>query len=208
MSLAVLVKENESYFSTSESRIQTFISTYFKEFLEEFFPAIFKSIDSTVLLPVHLSEELQQYPLVVYKTQEDGIESLVYILLDQGNGNQTEINKQMYRIFNSLYKKYQLPIIPALVTFQNNNILHEEYAVSFYHIETLTFHYSAVQIQKQEWRKYVRANNVIAAALFQHLNFSKEEKEQLHFEILNMLVRIHSEPAEQRLFYDLFTEDH
>ncbi|MEI3605305.1 hypothetical protein SPD48_06330 [Pseudogracilibacillus sp. SE30717A] len=206
MSFAVLVKERETYYPTFEKRMETFISSYFKEFLEGFFPNIFQLIEFKILRQVKKPAELQHIPLVVYQTKENGIDSLVYVLIDRGNINQTEINKQMYRVFNKLYKHYRLPIIPMLISFRENHLYQEEYEMSFYNMGTLTFQYSAVQIQKQCWRKYVKANHLIAAALFQYMDFPEDEKVQLHFEILKMLARIHSNPAEQRLLYDLFSE--
>lgn len=55
-----------------------------------------------------------------------------------------------------------------------------------------------------DWRKFIRADNPVAAALLSKMGYTEEERVQVKIEFLHMLIRLKVNSADQRLLYGFF----
>lgn len=55
-----------------------------------------------------------------------------------------------------------------------------------------------------DWRKFIRADNPVAAALLSKMGYTEEERVQVKIEFLRMLIRLKVNSADQRLLYGFF----
>ncbi|KJE28828.1 hypothetical protein LG52_921 [Geobacillus kaustophilus] len=73
----------------------------------------------------------------------------------------------------------------------------------FYHPNPI-LRFFPVELRKQNWRNYIRHDNLVAAALLGKMGYTEREKVELKKEFLRMLVRLELDEARQRLLLGFF----
>jgi len=202
----VLLKEKEKGYRHQVHDLRGLLSSFFGEFLESFFPEVHRQIDagSFIQLPSRRKDEV-----VVYRARTNMNDLLIYVLIDDGETNENaDIHKRMYTVFNSLYNMYGMPIIPILLPLEVSTTNSEscKISVSYPDADMPTFEYYKVKVQKNNWRNYLRNDNVVAAALLYQMDFPEFERMEFQMEILQMLGRLHSNPSEHRTMYHFFSD--
>ena len=71
-------------------------------------------------------------------------------------------------------------------------------------MKVLDFHFLILELRKHNWRKYIRSNNPVAAALLSKMGYQKKERVQVKLEFLRMLVRMELDPARTTLLTGFF----
>jgi predicted transposase YdaD len=115
--------------------------------------------------------------------------------------NQKEFERRMFHYFARLDAKYLLPIFPVVIFSYDEPKRPEtsQYIVNFPNRKILEFNYVAIQLNRLNWRTYLKQPNPIAAALMAKMEFLPEEKVRVKLECLRMLVTLQLNPAKIEL---------
>ncbi|MFB9276263.1 Rpn family recombination-promoting nuclease/putative transposase [Cohnella cellulosilytica] len=197
------------------------LQTFFKEFMELFFPKVSAIIDYSHVK--FLSEELfsglvggttERADLVVETLllEEEGTEAtepehkaLIIIHLEPQSYFQEDFPERMFLYSGKLYEKYRRRILPIAV-FSHSRQLKEppRFGWAFPFLKVVTFRYYAIQLRKKSWRRFVKTDNPVAAALLSSMGYNKKERVAVKFEFLRMMTRLRLDPARMRLLTVFF----
>lgn len=76
--------------------------------------------------------------------------------------------------------------------------------MDFPFLHVLDFNYMIVQLNKENWRKYLRQDNPVAAALLSKMGYNDDEKVEIKVEFLNMILKLQLDPARLSLIMGFF----
>lgn len=114
---------------------------------------------------------------------------------------QPDFGARMFRYFARLYEAHGLPVYPiALFSYSTPTRAEpEEHRVEFPHKTVLTFNYHVIQLNRLEWRDFLRQPNPVASALMARMRFAPEERPRVKLECLRLLANLRLDPAKNRL---------
>ena len=183
------------------------ITTFFWEFLELFLPEvlIYMERDTLTFLPQEIftdvtsgnKREVDLLAQVKFQDQD----SCFLIHLENQSSSEAEFTRRMFHYFARLDEKYRLPIYPVVIfSFDEpkrgeNN----EYLVLFPDREVLKFSFVSIQLNRLNWRDYLRNPSPIAAALMAKMQFSDGERARVKLECLRMIATLKLDPARTQL---------
>src|SRR5699024_12803554 len=78
------------------------------------------------------------------------------------------------------------------------------FSLDIMNVGFVKFRYLTLHLRKMDWRKFIRADNPVAAALLSKMGYTEEERVQVKIEFLRMLIRLKVNSADQRLLYGFF----
>jgi hypothetical protein len=107
----------------------------------------------------------------------------------------------MFHYFARLDEKYALPVYPiALFSFDTPQRLEpNNYQVEFPDRKVLEFSYAAIQLNRLNWRDFLRQQNPVAAALMAKMRIEPQDRPQVKAECLRLLVTLRLNPARNQL---------
>lgn len=213
MSLTTLVREDTTQYVPHDQLFKELIHTFFEEFLEVFFPDVHHHIDFTSIKP--LPEEVFTDLLkgesiradIVIETKLKDKDTLLIIHVEPQSYGQSNFHERMYHYFSLLYNKYRKPILPIAV-FSYDEKRHEqnEFQIEFPFFQVLTFNFLILPLREENWRKYIKSNNPVAAALLSKMGYTEEERVQVRKEFLRMMTKMELDPARTRLIFGFFEQ--
>src|SRR5699024_1282364 len=80
----------------------------------------------------------------------------------------------------------------------------DEFSLEIMNVGLVKFRYLTLHLRKRNWRKFIRTDNPVAAALLSKMGYTEEERVQVKIEFLRMLIRLKVNSADQRLLYGFF----
>ena len=183
------------------------LSTFFLEFIELFFPQVtdylepetLKFLDKEVFTDVTSGEEHEAD--LVAQVRFQGKDSFFLIHLEVQSSSQTEFSRRMFRYFARLYEKYYIPIYP-IALFSYEKPKREEpkaHEVEFPDLKVLEFNYRVVQLNRLNWRNFLKQENPVAAALMAKMEIKPEERAQVKAECLRLLATLKLNPAKMKM---------
>ncbi|MBS4024365.1 MAG: hypothetical protein KGZ96_01680 [Clostridia bacterium] len=124
------------------------------------------------------------------------------------------MNRKMFKYFSRLYEKHQCKILPIVVYSHDAKLdKPDNFKVEFSFLKVLEFNFLMIQLRKLPWRKYIRSNNPVSAALIGRMNYTEEEKISVKIEFSRMLTKMQLDSARSSLLtafietYVKLTED-
>lgn len=183
------------------------ITTFFVEFLELFLPEVLvylecdsiEFLDKEVFTDVTAGDRYEADLIVKAKFREQ--ESFFLIHVENQAQQQSDFGKRMFRYFSRLYEKFDLPVYPVVVFSYNypKNPEPNIHQVVFPNKVVLNFNYDVIQLNRLNWRDFVRQNNPVASALMAKMNITPAERRQVKFECLRLLATFKLDPARIQL---------
>lgn len=183
------------------------LSTFFLDFVELFLERVAEYIekDTIVLLDKELftdvlTGERHEVDLVV-KAKFKSRDSFFLIHVENQARAEGEFARRMFRYFARLYEKYGLPVYPVAI-FSYQTPKREEpssHRVEFSDLRVMEFNFRAIQLNRLNWRDYVKRDNPVASALMSKMELRDEERPQVKLECLRILARLKLDPARTRL---------
>ena len=183
------------------------LSTFFIEFIELFFPEILEYLDRSsitfvdkeVFTDVTAGETYEVDLLIESKFREQSYSFLIHI--ENQSYNQTDFNKRMFRYFARLHEKFDLPIYP-IVIFSYDRPQREaaaNYVVDFPDRQILRFNFATVQLNRLNWRDFLKNRNPIAAALMAKMKIASQDRPQVKLECLRLLATLKLDAAKTKM---------
>jgi hypothetical protein len=149
------------------------LTTFFSEFVELFLPDVagymesspLEFLDKEVFTDVAAAERHEVDLLVKARFRDRG-EAFFLIHVENQSTAQDQFARRMFRYFARLHEKYSLPIFPvALLSYsQPSRPEPDHYEIDFPGHRVLDFAFRAIQLNRLNWRDYLRNPNPIASA--------------------------------------------
>ena len=183
------------------------ITTFFVEFLELFFPSVLEYLDTDTIsfvdkeLFTDVTKGTKKIMDVVAlaKFQQQNYSFFVHI--ENQARNDTEYNRQMFRYFCSLFLKYDRPIYPIVVFSYDSpqRLDKSNFVIDFPNKQVLNFDYEIVQLNRLDWRNFLKQKNPVAAALMSKMRIDSGDRPKVKAECLRLLVTLKLDPARMQL---------
>jgi hypothetical protein len=183
------------------------LTTFFIEFLELFFPDILlylerdslEFIDKELFTDLIKGEKKVLDLIALAKFQEQNYYFLIH--LENQASNQPDFNQRMFRYFCSLYLKYNLSIYPIVIFSYDAPSRPEKdnFTIDFPPDKVIQFNYKVVQLNRLNWRDFLRQKNPVAAALMAKMKIAHSERVTVKLECLRLLTTLKLDPAKMQL---------
>ena len=183
------------------------LTTFFVEFLELFLPEVLayleldsiQFVDKEVFTDVTAGERYEADLIVKVKFR--GEESCFLIHIENQSYKQPNFDKRMFRYFSRLYEKFDLPVYPVVLFSYDYPKTPEPnlHQIAFPNKVVLQFNYDVIQLNRLNWRDFLRQQNPVATALMSKMNIAPAERPQVKFECLRLLATLRLDPARMRL---------
>ncbi|MGI9952910.1 DUF4351 domain-containing protein [Moorellaceae bacterium AZ2] len=187
------------------------ITNFFKEFMELFFPEAHDLIDYSDL--TFLAQEIitditageKHYVDILASVKIKGEEGYVLIHVEPQAYKEPDFARRMFIYFSRLYEKHQKKVLPiAVFSYDSTAEEPDKHEVAFPFLKVLEFNFYKVQLKKLPWRKYIKSDNPVAAALLSKMDYSPRERRRLKIEFTRMVTRMQLDPAKLGLITAIF----
>jgi Domain of unknown function (DUF4351)/Putative transposase, YhgA-like len=183
------------------------LTTFFVEFLELFLPEVlaYLELDSIQFLDKEVFTDVtagERYEAdLIVKVKFRGEESCFLIHIENQSYKQPNFDKRMFRYFSRLYEKFDLPVYPVVLFSYDYPKIPEPnlHQIAFPNKVVLQFNYDVIQLNRLNWRDFLRQQNPVATALMSKMNIAPAERPQVKFECLRLLTTLRLDPARMRL---------
>lgn len=178
------------------------LENFFQDFMELFFPEISKEIvwDSIIFLGQETFADLKsgkrRVADVVVQAKFKGQDTIFLTHVEHQAQHRTDedFTYRMLRYFCRLYEKYRNPI--ALLSYDSPRKQQPDFhRVEFIDGLVLSFQYRLIQLNRLNWRDFVRRENPVASALMAKMNIAKEDRVKVKVECLRLLATLELNPA-------------
>ena len=183
------------------------LSIFFVEFLELFFPQVIAYLeqDSLEFLDKELFTDVtagEQYEAdLVVKVRFREQESFFLIHVENQAHPQANFGRRMFRYFARLYEKHGLPVYPVAIFSYDapRTVQPNVHRVEFPDKVVMDFNYAVVQLNRLNWRDFLRQQNPVASALMAKMNIAAEDRPRVKSECLRLLATLRLDPARMQL---------
>lgn len=183
------------------------LTTFFVEFLELFFPSVLEYLDTDTIsfvdkeLFTDVTKGKKKIMDIVALTKFQQQDYSFFVHIENQARNDTNYNRQMFRYFCSLFLKYDRPIFPIVVFSYDSpqRLDKSNFVIDFPDKQILNFDYEIVQLNRLDWRDFLKHKNPIAAALIAKMKINESDRPKVKAECLRLLVTLKLNPAKMQL---------
>lgn len=183
------------------------ISTFFLEFVDLFLPKVgaYLERDSVLFLDKEVftdvtSGQRREADLVI-RARFQKRESFFLIHIEHQARREGDFGRRLFRYFARLYEKHGLPVYPVVIFSYDAPSRAESprHRVEFPDKVVLEFNYEVIQLNRLNWRDYLRHENPVASALMAKMAMKPEERPRVKLECLRLLATLRLDPARMQL---------
>jgi Domain of unknown function (DUF4351)/PD-(D/E)XK nuclease family transposase len=183
------------------------LSTFFIEFLDLFLPQVAASIDrnSIRFLPQEYFTDVttgdKKIIDLLAEVKQAGEDVRFLIHVEAQADSRANFARRIFFYFARLYQEYLQRIYP-IVVFSFDEPLREEphtHSVEFPDLKVLEFNFTAIQLNRLNWRDYLNQPNPVAAALMAKMKIAPEDRAKVKAECLRLLATLQLNPARTQL---------
>lgn len=206
-SRAEMTQHESALHTLCERLFKELLSTFFIEFLELFLPEIANTIDrgSIRFLPQEYFADLtageDKIVDLLVEVQQAGEEVGFLVHIETQSYVEQDFTRRMFFYFARLYQKYLQRVYP-IVVFSFDQPYREEshsHTIEFPNLKVLEFNFTAIQLNRLNWRDYLNQPNPVAAALMAKMQIAASDRPRVKVECLRLLATLKLDPARTRL---------
>ncbi len=192
------------------------LTTFFADFIQLFFPKLHQSIDWSTL--VFLDKELFGEPESGQRLRVDLVarvsrkptttrskrESLCLLIhLEHQAQPQSHFAPRMFYYFCHLSRSYREPIFPiALFSYAKPRRPEpNRYKIEILGRKILDFRYHSIQLNRLNWRDFMRTPNPIASALMAKMQIDIADRPLVKLQCLRLLATLKLDAVKQHLIF-------
>jgi hypothetical protein len=184
------------------------LTWFFVEFVAMLLPDLAKYLDPASIefldkeIITDLSARRRHVVDLLVKARFRGTGAGVFLVHVENQATSVaDFARRMFIYFARLHEKFGLPIFPVAILSYGRPLRPEpnRYLVEFPGQEVLDFHYRAIQLNRLNWRDYLRKPNPVAAALMAKMRIAPEDRPKVKLECLRMLATLKLDPARSAL---------
>jgi predicted transposase YdaD len=191
------------------------ISTFFMEFLELFLPELAEMVDPdsvTFLQQQYFTDVLAGEEKIIDLLAEvkmAGEDATFLIHIEPQSTSRSEFPKRMFFYFALLHQQYDKNVYPIAIFSYDEpaKAATNTYKVDFPNLKVLEFNFTAIQLNRLDWRDYLNRRNPVAAALMSKMRIAESDRPKVKAECLRLLVTLKLDPARTRLI-SKFVDDY
>jgi hypothetical protein len=183
------------------------LTNFFFEFIELFLPRVseyldrgrLEFLDKEVWTDVTAGERHEAD--LVAKVRFRDADAFFLIHVETQSTARPDFARRMFRYFARLHERHDLPIYP-IALFSYDAPLRPEpdrFQVTFPDKLVLDFSFQAIQLNRLNWRDYLRQANPVASALMAKMNIAPEDRPRVKLECLRLLTTLKLNPAKMQL---------
>jgi predicted transposase YdaD len=183
------------------------LTTFFVEFVELFLPETagymdrgsISFLDKEVFSDVTSGERHEADLVARVKLRSE--EAFFLIHVENQATARPNFARRMFTYFARLHERHGLRVYPVAI-FSYDRPLREEpdtYGVAFPDLDVLTFRFRTIQLNRLNWRDYVRRPNPVAAALMSKMQVAPEDRVRVKVQCLRLIATLRMDPAKQQL---------
>jgi hypothetical protein len=183
------------------------IGIFFVDFLDLFVPDVrayvevgsIELVDKEIFVDVTSGERLE--PDLVAKVKFKGLPAFFIIHVENQAEFQKTFGRRLFRYFSRLHDKHDLPVYPIVVfSFDSPRKPQADvYRVEFPNKVVMEFRYDVIQLNRLNWRDFVKKPNPVAAALMAKMNIAPSERARVKLECLRLLATLKLDLARMKL---------
>jgi hypothetical protein len=183
------------------------LTTFFAEFIELFLPEVsayldrdsIEFLDKEVFTDITSGEKHEAD--IVAKARFREQDAFFLIHMENQADPQANFGRRMFRYFARFHEKYMLPVYPVVIFSYDAPQRPEpdRYLVAFPDFTPLDFRYRVIQLNRLNWRDYIRQSNPIASALMAKMRIAPKDRPRVKLECLRLLATLRLTPAKMRL---------
>ncbi|MBI3652996.1 MAG: DUF4351 domain-containing protein [Acidobacteria bacterium] len=193
------------------------LTTFFVEFLELFFPEVraYLDEDSLVFLDKEFFTDLvtgeKRAADIVVKAKFLGRDSFFIINVENQGEPEAVFQQRVFFYFAYFHQQFRLPVYPIVVFYgkRPKKQQPDKYRVEFPDHRVLDFHYRVIQLNRLNWRDFVKHKNPVASALMARMQIASAERPFVKLECLRLMASLKLNQAKMRLisgFVDSYLE--
>ncbi len=180
---------------------KTLLKEFFREFVALFLPAVHTYLDATGItfldkevfskLPVGLKRQADLVARVKFKGA--AAHFLLHIEPESARKKRRgAFARRMFDYFALLTRDYKLPVYPvALLSYDSpRNAEADVFRIVFPDKQVLEFRFTVIQLNRLNWRDYLRQDNPVASALMAKMGVAPDERVKVKMECLRMILRL------------------
>jgi Domain of unknown function (DUF4351)/Putative transposase, YhgA-like len=183
------------------------LDEFFVEFLDLFCPDALALIDPTQIsfldkeLFADLVDPDRREADIIARVGIAGREAFFIIHLEHQAQEDRALDRRMFRYFARLYERYDVPIYPiALCSYPApRRAVADRHVVAIADLPVLHFQYRTVQLNRLDWRAYLRNDNPLAAALMARMRIATADQMQVKVACLSRILGMPLSPRRRRL---------
>jgi len=183
------------------------LTTFFPDFIDLFFPEVaaylerdsVTFLDKEIFTDVTAGEEYEADLVALARFQ--GQESFFLIHTEHQSEARGNFSKRMFRYFARLYEKHDLPVYPiALFSYDVPQRPEPTFhRVDFPDFKVLEFNYRVIQLNRLNWRDFLRYQNPAASALMAKMKIAPCDRLRVKSECLRLMATLKLDRARMRL---------
>lgn len=170
------------------------LRTFFLEFVDVFLPDVAEYLERASIefldkeVFPELGEEFVREMDLVVKARFRGKPLFFLINIEPQSSRQTRFNRRMFFYTAWLDKTFALPVYPvALLTYDKpRNPEPDNYSIDFPGWQVLNFQFRTIQLNRLQWRDYLRHHNPVATTLMAKMDIAPAEQGQVKIEMLRL----------------------
>jgi predicted transposase YdaD len=190
-----------------DQKFKELISTFFIEFLELFLPELASSIepDSVTFREqeyfVDLVDGEKKIIDLLAEVKLAGEDATILIHIEPQSTERPIFPQRMFFYFSRLHQKHLKRIYPiAIFSYdQPAHAAETQYKVEFPSLKVLEFNFTAIQLNRLNWRDFIDRPNLVAAALMSKMAIAAKDRPKVKAECLRLLVTLKLDPAKMEL---------
>jgi Domain of unknown function (DUF4351) len=138
---------------------------------------------------------------LLVEVRQAGDEMAFLVHLEAQAFSEANFTRRIFFYFARLYQKYLQRVYP-IVVFSFDEPYREEpcqHRVEFPQLKVLEFNFTAIQLNRLNWRDYLHQANPVAAALMSKMRIAPADRPKVKAECLRLLATLRLDPARTRL---------
>jgi hypothetical protein len=183
------------------------ITTFFVEFVEAFLPEVALYLDASSLdfldkeVFTDVTEGKKYESDIVVRAKFRGEDVFFLLLIENQSKSSSDFPKRMFTYFARFHEKFDLPVYPVAVLSYDEPYKEatDRYDIVFPDRDVLRFQYRTVQLNRLDWRDYLKIPNPAATALMIKMRIAQEDRLRVRVECLRLIVTLKLDPARTRL---------
>ena len=181
--------------------------TFFFEFIELFLPEIVNYLERepiTFLRQEYFTDIITGERKIIdllALVRFRGQETCFIIHVENQSSSEANFTRRMFLYFAKLHQEHLLPIYPVVV-FSFDEPKREEskqYLLEFPNLKVLEFNFTAIQLNRLNWRDFLQQQNPVAAALMAKMRIAPQDRPKVKAECLRLLATLQLDPARTQL---------
>ena len=185
------------------------LTTFFSDFIELFLPKVAAYLDreSIEFIDKEVFTDINAGPRHVVdllaKAKVEGQRASFLIHVETQATAVKDFPKRMFHYYARLHLRHQLPVYPiALFSYDVPHRTEPDlYQVAFPDLDVLKFQYRVIQLNRLDWRDFVRTPNPVASALMAKMRIAPEDRPRVKLECLRLLSSLELEPARMQMIW-------